>query len=203
MKIWLLWFIIGEIVLAVRFPLASMAGMMTPTQMQKSGIPFGIPLTGHGSTWFVIFLLTPLLALFISEYSWQWTQRDWLIAASVGLVLSGLLHWSYTMGKFPEADVRDGQLEPAGWVHFVYMSWAIMTLVLVYGFTKHHSPALLCTLTVYMVGHIWVGNHFPNRIVRPQWFPPLPDYPFWAADAWAPVVVVAVVLGGFTWWNLR
>lgn len=202
LSVWLFWFALAEAWFLLRFPLASARGMMTPAEMRAHD-SHGIPLTGHGSTWFVLFVLTPLLSLFISLYHPQWTSREILIAGGIGLLLSGGLHLSYLFGKFPEADVRNGSLEPAGWVHFVYMTWAIGVLVLVYAFTKDQSPALLCVLTTYMVAHIWVGNHFPNRINRPDWFPPLPDYPVWAMDAWAPVIATAVILGGLTWWNLK
>jgi len=205
---WLIPMSILTFVFALRFPLASVRGMMTPSQMLAQGITQGIPLTGHGSTWVCLFALNPILSFFIAEYWNQWTIDEQLIARAFGYGFSAVAHLVvYVKGKYPEADIepgvngKRGNLTLAGWVHLFYFGEAVSILILIYAFTDGIPTNLLFALTYYMVGHIWVGNHFVNRINKPHWFPE--DYAFTALDAWVPVFAVLVILCTAAWWNLR
>lgn len=205
---WLIPMAILTLVFALRFPLASARGMMTPRQMLAQGIKQGIPLTGHGSTWICLFALNPMLSLFIAEYWHQWTLDAHAVARILGYGFSTIAHLVvYVKGKYPEADIepgvggKSGKLTPCGWVHLLYFGEAVSTLVLIYAFTDGIPTNLLFAFTYYMSAHIWVGNHFVNRINKPHWFPE--EYNFWALDAWIPVVLVLFILCSAAWWNLR
>jgi hypothetical protein len=198
---WFLPMVVLTTLCALQFPLASRRGMLTPTQMQAQSIMQGIPLTGHGSTWTCLFALNPLLSIFVAEYWQQWSGHDLLVAFGSGYTCSFVAHLMvFVRGKYPEAHVRNGKLEPAGWAHLVYFGLAVSLLVLIYVYTSGIPSTVLWTLTAYMVGHIWLGNHFVNRINKPAWFPH--EYSFWALDAWIPVLFVLFLLAGSAYWNL-
>jgi hypothetical protein len=205
---------------ALQFPFAKADGMMTPKQMMaphpkhKDGkaIEKGIPLTGHGSTFICMIALNPILSLFIANYWHAWVDAPsltmfglsvnaLLLAHFVGHGFSIVMHMSYVKGKYPEAHMHDGKLTPAGIVHMIYFGEAVTVLVLVYALTPDVPAAALFMLTAYMAGHIWIGNHFINRINQPAWFPD--DYRFGDIHAWIPVLVIFATLCGGTWFNLN
>jgi|GEM_PF-3966879 hypothetical protein len=205
---------------ALQFPFANADGMMTPKQMMsphpkhKDGkaIPKGIPLTGHGSTFICMIALNPILSCFIANYWHEWMNfpsltilgfgvNALLLAHLFGHGFSILMHMSYVKGPYPEAHMHDGRLTLAGIVHMIYFGEAVTVLIMVYALTPDVPADALFLLTAYMSGHIWIGNHFINRINRPEWFPD--DYRFGDINAWIPVLVIFGTLCAGTWFNMN
>ncbi len=175
-------------------------GMLTPADMQESYIQQGIPFTGHGSTWWVLGCLIPIVATLVSLYASQWSGAQWFLAIAVGVIGSGMMHWLYTQAPYPDFMVSKGQLSAAGWAHFVLFAGVIAVLVLTYTSTTHVDKTKPIVTTVYMVWHVFVGNHMLTKTNPPDWFPP---YPFWDIGPWGTVLGVAVILGGATMFALR
>ena len=199
----LLWFstaCIGLVLWLLQAVFANNNKMLTPVQMVGNGIPQGIPFSGHGSTWWVFFFLIPLIATLVALYADRWSWQRWLLAGVVGVIVSGGMHYLYTLAKYPDYMVTDGRLNAAGWSHFVLFAGAIAVLVLVYTSTKHTYAAVPMLTAVYMVWHVFVGNHMLRKMNPPDWFPP---YPLLDAVPWGSVAAVAVILGGATVFALR
>ena len=200
----LLWFLTTGTGLALWLLQALFAyrdGMLTPSQMEwYNGIKQGIPFTGHGSTWWVLFCLIPLMATLVVMYAGQWSGQRWLLALVVGVIISGGMHYLYTLVPYPDFMVTNGRLNGAGWSHFVLFTGAIAILVLTYTSTTHTYAAIPVLTAVYMVWHVFVGNHMLKKMNPPHWFPP---YPLWDLVPWGSVVAVAVIFGGATMFALR
>lgn len=199
----LLWFVTADIGLtlwALQAFSAYRGKMHTPAQMVANGTPRGIPFTGHGSTWWVLFFLIPLIATLVALYAGQWSWQRWLLAGIVGIIISGGMHYLYTLAPYPDFMVTDKRLNGAGWSHFVLFAGAIAVLVLTYTSTTHTYAAIPVLTAVYITWHVFVGNHMLKKMNPPDWFPP---YPLWDAVPWASVAAVAVILGGATMFALR
>ena|SRR3989344_407984 len=200
----LLWFVTAGTGLALWLLQALFAyrnGMLTPgTMMWWNRTPQGIPFTGHGSTWWVFFCLIPLIATLVALYADQWSWQRWLLASVVGVIVSGGMHYLYTLAKYPDFMVTDKKLNAAGWSHFVLFTGAIAVLVLTYTNTTHTYAAAPVLTAVYMVWHVFVGNHMLKKMNPPDWFPP---YPLWDFVPWASVAAVAIIFGGATMFALR
>ena len=104
--------------------------MLTQEQMIANGIQQGISFSGHGSTWWVLFCLIPLMTILAALYAGQWGGQQWLLALVVGVVISGGMHYLYTLAPFPDYMITNGRLNAAGWSHFVLFTGAIAILVL-------------------------------------------------------------------------
>lgn len=174
--------------------------MLTPVQMVESGVPQGIPFTGHGSTWWVLCCLIPLMATLVALYADQWSGMRWLLALVVGIIVSGGMHYLYTLAPYPDFMVTDKKLNGAGWSHFALFTGAIAVLVLVFTSTTHTYAAIPVLTAMYMVWHVFVGNHMLRKMNPPDWFPP---YPLWDIVPWGSVAAVAIILGGATMFALR
>ncbi len=200
----LLWFVTAGCGLALWLSQAWFAyyriGMFMPAQMNAHGVAKGIPFTGHGSTWWVLFFLIPLIATLVALYADQWSWQRWALAAAAGVIISGGMHYLYTLAPFPDFMVTDRKLNGAGWSHFVLFAGAIAILVLTYTSTTHTYPAIPIFTAVYVTWHVFVGNHMLLKMNPPAWFPP---YPLWDAVPWGSVAAVAVILGGATLFALR
>lgn len=203
--------------------------MTSPHYAHPGGgaIQTGIPLTEHGSTWTCLISLNAILAAFLGWHLTEWlanapvtfesvlgyhltfTVRNPLLWSHLGgYGLSAISHLAFCKGKYPEADIdparpgkRLGRLTPAGWIHVVYFGEAVSILIQIYLFTNAVPAIQLCLLTAYTVGHVWLGNHFKNRIDKPHWFPS--EYKFGAPDAWIPVLFVLAILVYATYVNVR
>src|SRR3989338_581843 len=157
----LLWVITAEIGLILWLSQSTFAyrgKMLTPAQMVANGTLQGIPFSGHGSTWWVFFCLIPLIATLVALYADQWSWQRWLLAGVVGVIVSGVMHYLYTLAKYPDYMVTNGRLNAAGWSHFVLFAGAITILVLVFTSTTHTYAAVPIFTAVYVTWHVFVGN---------------------------------------------
>src|SRR6185312_7908823 len=177
--------------------------MQSPHPKHRNGeaINEGIALMEHGSTKTCLVALNAILATFVGWFLQQWLDRapvefalqsfgiDLLlptlfVSHVAGYAFSGVCHFVWAGGKYPEADFepkRDGErarLSPCGWVHFTYFGEATSLVIQIYLFTDGVPPPMLFLMTAYMTGHIWLGNHFWNRITKPEGFPA--EYSFYA-----------------------
>jgi hypothetical protein len=201
-KIWFTVAGVGLLLWLLQAFFAYQIGMLTPEQMRASGIAKGIPFTGHGSTWFVLVGLIPLMATLVSIYSPEWNREEILLASVGGLVGSVAMHAMYYFAPYPDFIAGNREFHLAGVAHLLFFAGAIAILILFYFATKHtsHSPALVLFTTWYMIVHVFVGNHMVTRLSPPDWFPP---YPLWDVGAWGSVAGVAIILSSATWFALR
>ncbi len=131
----LLWFSTAGVGLALWLLQALFAYhnyMLTPETMTFwKRIPQGIPFTGHGSTWWVLFCLIPLIATLVALYADQWSWQRWLLAAVVGVIVSGGMHYLYTL---PVTAFQFGGLMVLGYFLGISMwnsaSWVFVTIQL-------------------------------------------------------------------------
>jgi hypothetical protein len=194
------WFTVAGIGLALWLLQALFAWcgkMLTPKQMQKYGIEQGVPFTGHGSTWFVLFGLIPLIATLYTLFAPEWTSQEWVLGGIFGFIISAGMHFVYTKVPFPDYMVKNGRLSWAGNTHFVLFTGAITVLALFFFATLNPPPALVLFTSWYMIGHVFVGNHMLTRMHPPSWFPP---YKFWDPGAWGPILAVVAIFSFGAWY---
>ena len=199
----LLWFStagIGLVLWLLQAVFANNNKMLTQEQMIANGTPQGISFNGHGSTWWVLWCLMPLMATLVALYAGQWSGQRWMLALVVGVVISGGMHYLYTLAPFPDFMITNGRLNGAGWSHFVLFTGAIAILVLTYTSTKHTYAIIPVLTAVYMTWHVFAGNHMQKKTPPPAGSPP---YPLWDMVPWGSVAAVAIVLGGATMFALR
>ena len=157
----LIWFVtasVGLVLWLLQGLFAYSGGMLTPSQMTWNRTPQGIPFTGHGSTWWVLFCLIPLIATLVALYAGQWSGQRWLLAVVVGVIISGGMHYLYTLAPYPDFMVTDKKLNGAGWSHFVLFTGAIAVLVLTYTSTTHTYAAVPIFTAVDMTLHLFFRN---------------------------------------------
>lgn len=199
----LLWVITAEIGLILWLSQSAFAyrgKMLTPAQMVANGTPQGIPFTGHGSTWWVLVCLIPLISTLVAMYADHWSWQRWLLAGIASVIISGGMHYLYTLAPYPDFMVTDKKLNGAGWSHFVLFTGAIAVLVLTYTSTMHTYASVPVLTAVYMTWHVFVGNHMLKKMNPPDWFPP---YPLWDIVPWGSVGAVALIMFGATMFALR
>ncbi len=144
--------------------------------------------------------LIPLIATLVAMYADQWSWQKWLLAAIASVIISGGMHYIYTLSPYPDFMITDKKLNGAGLSHFVLFTVVITVLVLVFTSTMHTYAAVPVFTAVYMVWHVFVGNHMLLKMNPPAWFPP---YPLWDVGPWGTVVAVAIIFVGATWFTLR
>jgi hypothetical protein len=200
MRLWILVLVAGYALWFLQSHLAKRDGMHNPQQMMTShGIQKGITFVRHGSTWWVFFALIPMLTFLTYRYGGQWSGRQWLIALIVGFIFSGAMHYTYTLAPYPDYMVKDRRLSQAGWAHFVLFTGAIAVLLLFYTATAGLSLDTVTAVSVYVVWHVFVGNHMSHKLY-PSWdFPP---YKFGDVQPWLAIAGTAVIVTGASFYTL-
>ena len=143
---------------------------LTVREMQREGVTQGLPFLAHAGMWGDFFLVSPLIAYILLIYAPYWDIRQYGVAFIVGLSTSAGLHYLYTKIEIPESHVRSGRLTRAGWVHFVYMTGAMMVLCLYYFCTPTLSYLSFIVTSVLIMVHVLLSNHIVLEIVRPSWY---------------------------------
>lgn len=164
--------------------------MLTPRQMIASGTPQGLPFAAHGGMWGDI-ILTAWLAYLTAQYAHEWTWYAVSLATVIGGAGSAAMHHLYRQGTVPEAHVRNHELTPAGYLHFLYMWGALAILVLFYLFTPGPSARLMWLTTWLLIAHVALGNHFVLGLIAPKWYP---GRPLSSIQGWGAVLGTAILL---------
>jgi hypothetical protein len=192
----LLWSLVG-----FQAIFAAHGHMATPEQMTSHGVKQGVTFTSHGSTWWVVGALVPLTATLVALYAPQWRLDQWFYALVGATVISGVMHFTYTLAPYADYMVKDkAELTAAGYVHFVLFTGVIAVLLLTYTSTSGARPLILIGTACYITWHVFVGNHMLIKMNPPAHFPP---YPFWDVGPIATIIAVAIIMAGASWWALR
>lgn len=131
----LFWAILGSgIALVFIQGLASwFDGYLTQAQLAARGIT-GWSFMEHGGMWADVFIISPLVAYFVSNYQLPYFSKWGLVILAVAVVFSLGMGYLYQQGGMvtPEAHTHDGTTTVAGWIHGVYAVAAIWICAMVY-----------------------------------------------------------------------
>lgn len=150
--------------------------------------------------WGDVFILSPLLGLMVALYGSEWETRQVALSSLMGVLISALMHWTYTLGKLPEAHTRAGMLTSVGWVHSVYMAAALTIIILFYFCTPHPAAGFIVAADILLVVHVIAGTHLVLGFVHPVWYP---DRPHKNPQTWIVVIGVALILTVLTFWQIN
>lgn len=204
MRLFLLTAGIGYMLWAVQAVFSERNGMLNRKQMLENGVHCGVNFDDHGSTWWVAGALIPLMSLLVALYAAQWNDIAWLFGGAAGFLVSGAMHYLYTQSPHPDFMVKEEReeksLSGAGWAHFLLFAGVIAVLVMTFFFTKGANKLLLYATAVYMIWHVFVGNHQLRKLNPPQGFPP---GNFLDPEPWYAIAGTAVAMGVGLWYSLR
>jgi hypothetical protein len=150
--------------------------MFLPSQMRANGHPFGLPWIAHGgASWSDFFLLTSTVVAMMILCRDQWKTHDVWRSAMIACLATGVFHWIWSLGKIPDCLAwRGGWLwgiEPAGWVHVVYMFLTLTIVILFFFHTAYISTWFLILASIAVGMHIAIGNHMVLSLCAPKWWP--------------------------------
>ena len=138
-------------------------------QMTDRGISAGLPFAVHHGMWGDLFIITPLVGLIINLHSWSAYQ---IVSSLVfGVIISAIMHKSYTLAARREALVDEGRLTIAGKVHAVYMALALGVFSLFYIYTPAPPHSLLILTSLLLAIHIVIGTQVVFSFTKPKWYP--------------------------------
>ena len=153
-------------------------GMFLPSQMVRR-YPVGFPFIANGGMWGDLLLLSPALCL-IGRYAADWSGWEIVLALTVGMVVSFLMHdLVYLRGKFPDSLAGGGRpISKAGWVHVFYFGAALAAIILFY-FYSHAAPVDVIIIGILLFLHIVIANHVPLQALNSHLYFP------WCSDIFA------------------
>ncbi|HUD04007.1 MAG TPA: hypothetical protein VMR73_00755 [Candidatus Paceibacterota bacterium] len=140
-----------------------------PRQMKLRGTPYGLPYIAHGGMWGDI-VVSLILGYVMALGASQWSIREVLVFAVLGICFGVFLHRVYAGAKMPSAHAHNGKLTHAGRIHLLYMSSAFAILGLFYFETSHIPHVPLIIISVFLAIHIVLGNNTVLRIIKPSWW---------------------------------
>lgn len=193
-------FFLFEFLVTIQTWLAYRDGFLTPSQMQESGINAGLPFIWHFGMWGDLLIISPLAAYIVGRFFRSWRVSRVVVSLIVAFALSGLMSWSYLSSNVPEAHVQNHQLTSVGWVHLLYMAFALAIFVQFFLFTNDIPSALLRIVSALLVIHVFLGTHMVlglYDLYHPLgWYPaqPLRSYQGWG--------VIGAVATTLFWRNL-
>jgi hypothetical protein len=171
----------------------------TVAQMRERGIDQGLPFVWHFGMWGDCFIVSPLAAYVIGQYSDRWRLRGILISLAFGFMLALIFSWLYTLSDVPEAHVQNHHLTAAGKVHLFYMAIALAVFIQFFLFSGNVSVSFLRIASVLLFIHVFLGTHMALGIIKLKfmlnWYPAQPlESRFGWITLWA-------VGFGLTWRN--
>lgn len=162
----------------------------------------GLPMLWHfGIMWGDPIFITPLVAIVVGVYGWQWTWKQVLTVAAASLVLNLVMHFQYLQDKIQNSHMHDGKLTPATYVHFFY-GWGGFTIIGLFFLCTVGVPrvAVMSAAALLWV-HMVLGTHLFVKLLSPEWFTPnQPPADTITLAVWAGA---AAILSGFSWYNIR
>ena len=141
----------------------------------------------------------PLSAYVIGRYSRRWNWRRMLVSLLIGIIVSAVFSWTYTLSDISGVHVQDHQLTTAGKVHAVYMAIALAVFIQFLFFTDRVSVRSICIVSTLLLAHVFIGTHMALGIVKTayalDWYP---AQPLRSVAGWATIGAVAFGLTGET-----
>lgn len=118
-------------------------------------------------------LLPMLLGYLVQKYSAQWAWNYWVVVMVISFGLSIIMHLTYIEAgrAYPDVATHGGRLTAAGWLHALYMGFALCLIGLFYLASVKPAPSDVWLATVWLVVHVIVGVHVPLKLIKPSWFP--------------------------------
>ena len=175
MKLAIVVFFVGSILVVAQVLAAFLDSFLTVTQMRMKGFEKGLPLLYHAGIWGDL-LITPVLAYIVAAHASEWHRNDIVIAHVIGVVLivvMGLVWVNGAKNGLPEAHTYGGKLTVAGWIHAVYFIEAIAGIILFFFFSKiSQTEAEL--VAAFLAIHVVYGTHIFLGLAAPEWFPNRP-----------------------------
>lgn len=174
--------------------------ILTVSQMRQRGIEEGLPFVWHFAMWSDLLIISPLAGYLVAQCFRQWSPRQVLASLAIGFIVSGILHWFYTLSTMPQAHVQNHALTPAGYVHFVYMGLTLAVFAQFLFFMSDVPTILLRVTSVLLFIHVFIGTHMVlgilSKVVRLDWYP---ARPLLSIEGWVMVALTGIVL---LWRNL-
>ncbi len=129
---------------------------------------------GHGGMWGDIFLISPLLAVWMSAFSPIWFDRvqavNTVLVMGLGLILSVLAHVWYVWNSEHTTSVHASRrrLTTAGMVHLFYMGLGFAGIIKFYFLTGHSLISFgLAIVSSIVIGiHVPLGTHFLKAFIK-------------------------------------
>lgn len=152
-------FVCLDLFFAVQVVLAYRDHFLTVSQMRERGISDGLPFMWHFGMWGDLFIVSPLAAYVTGRYWHRWRSRWMLLSLAVGLLVSCLLSWTYTLSVLPEAHVQNHQLTATGVWHLFYMAAALAVFVQFFFLTERVSRRCLGIVSMLLLANLLFGTH--------------------------------------------
>ena len=158
---------------------------LTVKQMITYHSPLGLPFLWHFGMWGDFFIISPLSALIVVRFSNQWRPADVALSFASGLILSSAMVYSYSLSGIAQAHIHSHHTTAAGWLHLLYMGFAISIVILFYFRTVSTSPSIVIFTTFSLCIHLLVGTNMILGALKlagiASWYPaqPLESVPAW------------------------
>ena len=154
-------------------------GMLTVTQMQKSGHQEGMPYLYHFGVWndFIVIHLWAAAMLAIYAQAWLDYLGPWLILVYTILIcLSTWANEAWVSGPDIQAHGHHGKLSLVGNLHILQMAIILFAIVMAAAsILLGEVPWELATGSFCLVlAHICMGDHWPLRLFSVRWTKPWP-----------------------------
>jgi hypothetical protein len=190
-----------ECLVLAEFVLAYRDDFLNVAQMRHRGFEHGLPFVWHFAMWGDLLVISPLAAYLVHRFHPRWHRERVTLSLVVGFISSAALHWTYRFAPFPETHVVDHALTGAGWVHLLYMGFAISIFIQFFLFTETVSTACLCVVSALVFLHVFVGTHMLLGLINlayPQdWYA---GEPLKSLAGWMIITLVGITL---LWRNFR
>ena len=139
-------------------------GYFSQKQMAARGVTNGWAFIEHGGMWGDVFLISPVIALIVSQYRPSYFSLGGIIVlmASITFSLCSKYAFSKRSETEPEAHCHGGRTTLAGWIHGVYEVWGYWVI-----------PMFLLALTVppasfshLLIVAIALTIHLPLGVIK-------------------------------------
>lgn len=178
---------------------AYQGGFLTASQMQLKGVASGLPFLWHFGMWGDALVVSLLSALVVAYYSKQWTPASVALSGVVGLAVSGVMHWMYSLAAMPEAHIHAHQLTQAGMAHLIYMALVLTIFLQFFLFTPHLTARTLGVVSALVFIHVLAGTHIALGVLALltplEWYP---GRPLESVIGW---LIIALLAVGLLWRN--
>jgi hypothetical protein len=190
-------FITLELLLLLQAAISYSDHFFSVTQMRQYGFSQGLPFLWHFGMWGDAVVISPLVALVVGRYSYEWKWKTLFYAALTATLVTILYGWIFTLSDYPEAHVQHHRLTTAGIIHLIYMLPTLTVFLIFFLATNRVSKRFAITVSVIIVLHVFVGTHMVLGIIN--WLYPLdwfPGQPLRSMTGWITILVLALIL---TW----
>jgi hypothetical protein len=202
-----LWIIVASMLVVVLegFAAFHLSGNFWPSQVMARWGKAGISFFTHGGMWGDMFLLPALMAVIVVNYADEWTSRQIVTMAAIGIAI--------TLGNHVLLIFTQVIPDPLGWkeekwstliaLHFVYMSTYVALVGLFFFCSPNVSVTAAVTVAVILGIHMAFGTHIPlgvlQRWTRWMWCPEfLHSQALWMQlGIWIVLTALATIASGW------